>query len=142
MITGIIALIILVAVLPPAIGDGNWLALAVGVVIALLLLAIGAASRESDRAYINATEYWANGGPNGKKRRRKPRKKAQVEEENYAQHVMDDMRREQARNGINTIRCFKCGGSMVETSRDRFDSGAVFVHYQCVDCKEKKLLKL
>lgn len=65
MITGIIAAVILIAVLPPAIGNGETWVIVVAVVAAVLVLAIGAASRSSDRAYNNVTNYWAKGGPAG-----------------------------------------------------------------------------
>lgn len=65
MITGIIAAVILIAVLPPAIGNGETWVIVVAVVAAIILVAIGAASRESDRAYNNVTSYWAKGGPAG-----------------------------------------------------------------------------
>ena len=63
MITGIIVAVICIAVLPPAISKGEWGVVAVAAVIILLLLGLGSAGREQDRAYVNRIRYWANGGP-------------------------------------------------------------------------------
>lgn len=66
MITGIIAFVILIAVLPPAIENGEGWVVVAAIVIALLFLAFGAASRKCDRAYNNMVDYWAKGGPDRK----------------------------------------------------------------------------
>lgn len=66
MITGIIAFIILIAVVPTSVENGEWLVLAVGIAMALFFLVLGSASRESDRAYLNMVDYWAKGGPKKK----------------------------------------------------------------------------
>jgi len=65
VITGAIVLIILIAVLPPAIDKGETGVIAVAVIVGLLLLVFGACSRASDRAYVNREKYWEKGGPNG-----------------------------------------------------------------------------
>ena len=68
MITGILAFVFFVAVLAAG-NDGEWGAVAVGVVVILVLLALGAAGRTNARAYNNALHYWAEGGPERRKRR-------------------------------------------------------------------------
>ena len=61
MITGLIALIIVVGVIPPAIDHVEIGVIAVTVIFVGLLLMLGAASRESDRAYNNCVRHLANG---------------------------------------------------------------------------------
>lgn len=60
MITGIIAVVIGIAAVVAAM-NGEWGSVAVGAVIVILVLALGSESRESDRAYNNFVDYWANG---------------------------------------------------------------------------------
>ena len=62
MITGALAIIFLIAV-GCAWANGEWGTVAVGVVIIVLLLALGSASRTQDRAYNNFVDCWADGGP-------------------------------------------------------------------------------
>lgn len=62
MITGILAIIILIATCCAG-ANGEWGTVVVGVVIIVLLLALGSASRTQDRAYNNFVDYWADGGP-------------------------------------------------------------------------------
>lgn len=64
MITGLIAVLFLISMFASA-GNGEWGSVAVGAVIVIVLLAIGASSRESDRAYNNVVDYWANGMGSG-----------------------------------------------------------------------------
>lgn len=68
MITGIIAAVVLIAVLPPAISNGEGGVILLAIVIAVVLLALGAAGRECDRAYNNRISYWARGGPKERQR--------------------------------------------------------------------------
>lgn len=87
MITGAIALVVLIAVLPPAINNGEWWVAVVAVVIALFLIVLGITSRESDRAYLNVTRYWANGrsdSRSGVKRRKNHKYVPEDEEETEA----------------------------------------------------------
>ena len=61
MITGAIAVVFVIAGIVCA-ENGEWGPFAVCAVIVLLLLFFGAVGRESDRAYNNFVDYWANGG--------------------------------------------------------------------------------
>ena len=63
MITGAIALLMLVVVLPAALGNGEIGTVLIAVVIAVLALAIGSACRSESKAYNNFIDYWADGGP-------------------------------------------------------------------------------
>lgn len=66
MITGTIAVVFIIAMI--AAGDnGEWGSVAVGAVIVILLLALGAAGRQESRAYNNFVDYWADGGPDRKR---------------------------------------------------------------------------
>ena len=67
MITGIIAAVIIFGMICAA-GDGNMSSFWVGAVIVVILLLLGSSSREIDRAYNNATDYWARGGPKRERR--------------------------------------------------------------------------
>lgn len=62
MITGAIAAVFIIAMIAAA-DDGEWWAFAVGAVIVAVLLVLGSAGRQADRAYNNAVDYWADGGP-------------------------------------------------------------------------------
>ena len=62
MISGIIAGAFIIGMICSA-GDGNWSSFLIGAVIVVVVLMIGLSSREIDRAYNNATDYWARGGP-------------------------------------------------------------------------------
>ena len=64
MITGILAAVVGIAVFCCA-GDGEWGSVAVGAVLIVILLCLGSASREGDRAYNNFVDYWSKGGPDG-----------------------------------------------------------------------------
>lgn len=66
MITGILSVVIGIAMFAAA-GNGEWGSVAIGAVIVVLLLGLGSASRESDRAYNNWVDYWAKGGPEKRK---------------------------------------------------------------------------
>ena len=72
MITGILALLFLIPVIVGA-ENGQWGTVAVFAVLIVLVLAFGVASREQDRAYNNFVDYWARGGPDGKRRTQRSR---------------------------------------------------------------------
>lgn len=61
MITGAISLVILIGVIAAA-NNGEWGSVAIGAIIILLLLAIGAGSRKCDRAFNNMVDYWDKQG--------------------------------------------------------------------------------
>ena len=69
MITGIVVFVILIAVMPPAINNGEWGVVGVTVAVCLILLVLGVAGREVDSAYGNFVHYWSTG------ERPEPRKK-------------------------------------------------------------------
>ena len=71
MITGIIAAIILIAVVPPTLSKGEWGPLAVAVIIAALVVMFGAACREDAKAHSNCVSYWARGGPDAERERQR-----------------------------------------------------------------------
>ena len=66
MITGTIAAVFIIAMIAAA-NNGEWGSVAIGAVVVVVLLALGSASRETDRAYNNMVDYWAKGGPDKKR---------------------------------------------------------------------------
>lgn len=60
MITGAIAVVFLIAMYCAG-SNGEWGSVAIGAVIVLVLLAVGAESRGQDRAYNNFIHYWDTG---------------------------------------------------------------------------------
>ena len=68
MITGIIAVVFLISAVVCA-ENGEWGPLAVAVVIAVLMFALGCSSRKCDRAYNNYVDHWADGGSDRKRRK-------------------------------------------------------------------------
>ena len=69
MITGLISIIVLIAVLPPAISNGEWGVVALAVLFALFMLALGASARAEGRAYNNFIRFWDKGELPGDHRR-------------------------------------------------------------------------
>ena len=61
----IVCIIIGIAMFAAA-GNGEWGSVAVGAVIVLLLLCLRGEGKKVDRAYGNAVDYWAKGGPHGR----------------------------------------------------------------------------
>lgn len=61
MITGTIAVVFIIAMIAAG-NNGEWGSVAIGAVIVVLLLALGATSRSQDRAYNNFVDHWANKG--------------------------------------------------------------------------------
>lgn len=59
MITGAIAVVIVIAMIAAA-DNGEWGSVAVGAVIVLLLIGLGCAFRDTNRAYNNFVDYWAD----------------------------------------------------------------------------------
>ena len=70
MITGILAVIFLIAMIAAG-NDGHWGSVAIGAVVIVVLLMLGSASRKGDRAVNNFVDYWADGGPERDRPRRK-----------------------------------------------------------------------
>lgn len=66
MITGTIVFLFIVAIAGAA-GDGDMTTIWVCVGVILLVLAIGSAGRNGDKAFSNFVDYWAEGGPDKKR---------------------------------------------------------------------------
>lgn len=67
MLRALIVILALVVVIP-SVSNGEWGAAGLAVVIAVVLLAMGASERKDTKAWMNCRDYWADGGP---ERRRK-----------------------------------------------------------------------
>ena len=63
MILGAIAVILLCAIVPPAIGAGQTGILIGVIVVALALFGMAHENRKDVKAWHNRREYWAKGGP-------------------------------------------------------------------------------
>lgn len=61
MITGAIAVLLLVVVLPASASNGEWGTFWITIGIAAVVLWFGVLSREQDRAYLNWEHFWATG---------------------------------------------------------------------------------
>lgn len=74
MITGLIAVLILVVVLPASASNGEWGTFWIFIGVAAFVLVLGSAFRTTNRAYGNFIDYWANGvRPEDKKGAAQPR---------------------------------------------------------------------
>lgn len=86
MITGLISLIIVIAVLPPAIGNGSTGVIILVAVTVAFLLFFGYVSRKESSAYVNRMNYWAMDGKNRARARHRWEAEACLEEEREAQY--------------------------------------------------------
>ena len=59
MISGTIAVIIVIAAVIPSIADGDAGTAITGIVISLFFLFFGMIGRKEDKAYMNMIDYWA-----------------------------------------------------------------------------------
>ena len=149
MITGAIAIVILIAASIAAV-NGEWGSAAVGAVIAVFLLALGAAGRETDRAYNNFVSYWARGGPD---RDRRPRKKSRREireeqeraertRESYKAILRDVDRMSGARRQEQSFVCHYCGRYVRAVCDVAYtEEGRVRV-YRCPKCGRQNMTKV
>ena len=80
MITGLIAGVFLLVGVPMAISEQQWGVLAVVIIVALILLGLGAAGRSVDRAYVNRVNYWAMSGKERARAERRWDAEARAEE--------------------------------------------------------------
>ena len=154
MITGIIAVVILIAVLPPAISNGEWGVLAVAVIAAIVVLWFGAVSRQQDRAYGNMLRFWDTGELPGEQRRperperagrvsRKEREEAARKREAYRQERMRQSQEWQKPKQTSAV-CHYCGRfveipgylSVVQTPEGTMRK------YQCPKCGRLNYTKL
>ena len=49
-------------------GNGQWGTFAIGAVILVVLIFMASDDRKNTKAWTNMRDYWADGGPNGRKR--------------------------------------------------------------------------
>jgi len=50
-------------------GNGEWGTFAIGAVILVVLILMAAGDRKDTKAWMNMRDYWADGGPNNRRRR-------------------------------------------------------------------------
>lgn len=70
MITACLCLLLFVAAIS-GVGDGNYGMAVVAVLLILAVLLLADTWRKSAKAYVNRVDYWAEGGPDGRKRSRR-----------------------------------------------------------------------
>lgn len=135
MITGTIAVVIGIAMIACA-GNGEWGAFAVGAVIVVLLLALGSASREQDRAYLNWEHYWATGEAPGRKANKPKHRKTidEIQTERGLTKAGDEWTAGKVGKEETTYPCPGCGEMMNEDHRVEYSSGTVYVTYKCKRC--------
>ena len=56
-------------VIGAAISEGNWGTAVIAGIILLVLIAMAADDRKSTKAWYNMRDYWADGGPDRRRRR-------------------------------------------------------------------------
>ena len=153
MITGIIAVVILIAVLPPAISNGEWGVLAVAVIAAIVVLWFGAVSRQQDRAYGNMLKFWDTGELPGEQRRperpekagrvsRAEREEAARKREAYRQERMRQSQEWQKPKQTSAV-CHYCGRFVeIAGSRNVQTPEGIMRTYQCPKCGRLNYTKL
>ena len=67
LLIGGIAVILLIVTA----SNGEWGPFALTIVITLVLIAMASGDRKDSRAYMNFRDYWAEGGPDRERRRRR-----------------------------------------------------------------------
>lgn len=152
MITGIIAIVIIVGAGIPAVTEGQWGVFAVCAVVAVFLLALGAVSRMDDRAHVNRMHYWSMSGKDRARARHQWEAEARREEEAERERLRQRRLKREAREARKPVvsptaqkgggtRCARCGRTAKEVSRPVCGS-ARFVLYECQKCGERKLVKI
>lgn len=143
MITGMIAVVFVIAMIAAA-GDGEWGAFAVGAVVVVVLLALGAAGRESDRAYNNFVDYWANGVQKRKQasaRKRESVRNRYVLPETYQEETARHAAVSDRPQGKAVV-CHFCGrfakaqGEYIMTTEGRM------FRYRCPSCGQVDMTKV
>lgn len=150
MITGGLALIILIATVIAGV-NGEWGSVAVGAVIIVILLALGSAGRTNARAYNNFVNHWARGGRSYgdsevERMKRTERLRRELREERKLPPDPSRVLGVKTAGNIletqgTTMKCSWCGHDMEEFNRIRYSSGAEFVTYKCPNCKKEVPVK-
>ena len=168
MITGLIALIIVIAVLPPAISNGSTGVIILVAVTVVFLLFFGYVSRKDARANVNRMNYWAMDGKDRARARHRLEAEARAEEAGeklYGQRARRVSKREvreaalkrqawreSMRNG-NTgsssygrqapLRtCHYCGRAVRAYGKKVGTSDGIMVMYTCPRCRSVNMTKL
>lgn len=153
MITGAIAVLLLVVVLPASASNGEWGTFWITIGIAAVVLWFGLVSRADDRATVNRMNYWSMSGKDRAKARHRWEAEALAEEEREREIRKAQYRnKERARrndtryvDGLQTAGtlldvqntkypCPSCGEAMDEFNRVLYSSGTVYVNYRCRRC--------
>lgn len=156
MITGAIGLLLFVIGVILAL-EGQWGPAAVAGVLAIVVISMGSASRERDRAYGNFIRFWSDGGASERRRAEQERKRqaeqARLEREKRQAKVDKRVNKliaeRQAANAASgqqeiliTTRCEACGKDAREIRRVKYPSGAEYAEYKCPHCGTRRLKKI
>ena len=156
MITGAIAVVFIIAMIAAG-NNGEWGSVAVGSVIVVLLLMLGAAGREESRAYNNMVHFWATGEGPCEDRIRRTRRAKVIRVSRRERKAAAERRRKyiEERKRINedpscvdgmkpsgeliktcgtTQKCPMCNVAADEFKRVQYSSGSVFVNCRCRRC--------
>lgn len=158
MITGAIAVFILVVCVLPASSNGEGGAAILGIAIAVILLLFGLVSRADDRAHVNRMNYWSHDGKDRAMMRRQWNREAREEDERRRLRNVKTYDQIQEERGYTKVRgrwtagkverlnsthpCPACGWVMNEDHRIQYSSGAVFVTYRCGRCRKELPVKI
>ena len=123
----------------PSVGNGEWGTAGLAVVIAVVLLAMGAGERKDTRAWLNWRDYWAEGGPNRPRKTKMPY--PAPAESGTAWTEMRHMGTVTPDRTWPPV-CARCLGTVFNITEQTLGSGAVFRTYTCQACGEKKLIKM
>lgn len=141
MITGTIAVVFIIAMIAAA-GDGEWGVFAVGAVVVVVLLALGAAGRESDRAYNNMVDYWAKGRTKEKGSHISVRHIESVRQNYEPAERNEPYKASEAKPQEKAVVCHFCGrfakahGEYIMTTEGRM------FRYRCPSCGQVDMTKV
>ena len=140
MITGAIAVVLLVAVVIPSALNGQWGTVAVFVVIGILVLWFGAASREQDRAYNNFVHFWATGEGPRKRGKAAQRDSGVLSREELDAHMERAKQQRISRADMKRMRqegpdvCPECGKQVYVNWQEAYVSGKAIRNGTCPAC--------
>lgn len=71
MIGFILGILLMAFLVPYGFGTGQPGVAVVGIALGVICLVLGKAARDDAKAYNNFVDYWAKGGPDGERQRRR-----------------------------------------------------------------------
>ena len=144
MITAIIVFVLIIAMVAAG-NNGEWGSVAVGAVIVLLLIAMCMSGLKTDRAYCYFVDYWANGEPSEREKR-----KAAKRCERYILEIVENGSCNTGRTEDATRRrkqghafvCHYCGRFIHERAERVLTGEGMMLMYSCPRCGRRNLTKI